>query len=68
MGVAPLKVRELELIHCSGDRESRREINGRKVSARKRSYDMAFKLKVVACAEVESNRGAARRSEWMRNG
>ena len=39
-----------------------------KVSARKRSYDMAFKLKVVACAEVESNRGAARRSEWMRNG
>ena len=32
-----------------------------KVSARKRSYDMAFKLKVVACAEGESNRGAARR-------
>ena len=30
-------------------------------SARKRSYDMAFKLKVVACAEGESNRGAARR-------
>ena len=32
-----------------------------KVSARKRSYDMAFKLKVVACAEGESNRGTARR-------
>ena len=30
-------------------------------SARKRSYDMAFKLKVVACTEGESNRGAARR-------
>ena len=29
-----------------------------KVSARKRSYDMAFKLKVVACAEGESHRGA----------
>ena len=26
----------------------------------KRSYDMAFKLKVVACAEAESNRRAAR--------
>ena len=32
------------------------------VCARKRSYDMAFiKLKVVACAEGESDRGAARR-------
>ena len=30
-------------------------------SARKRSYDMAFKLKVVACAGGESSRGAARR-------
>ena len=30
-------------------------------SASKQSYDMAFKLKVVACAEGESNRGAARR-------
>ena len=41
-----------------------------KVSARKRSYDRAFKLKVVACAEGESNRGAARRfgvdEKWVR--
>ena len=31
--------------------------------AKKRSYEniMAFKLKVVACAEGESSRGAARR-------
>lgn len=26
---------------------------------RKRSYDMAFKFKVIACAKRESNRGAA---------
>ena len=41
-----------------------------RVSARKRSYDMAFKLKVVACAEEESDRGAARRfgvdEKWVR--
>ena len=30
-------------------------------SAAKCSYDMAFKLKVVACAEAESNRGAPRK-------
>ena len=33
----------------------------RRTTAAKRSYDMAFKLKVVACAEAESNRGAARK-------
>ena len=32
-----------------------------KFCARKWSYDMAFKLKVVACTEGESDRGAARR-------
>ena len=63
MGVAPrvLKIRSVE--------ESGR--------ARKRSFEniMAFKLKVVACAEGESSRGAARRfgvdekrvREWRKN-
>ena len=32
-----------------------------RVASRKRSYDVAFKLKVVDTAETTSNRGAARK-------
>ena len=45
--------------YSKSDRERSVEESGR---ARKRSYEniMAFKLKVVACTEGESSRGAAR--------